>query len=80
MNETTIIFWALSGIAGLVFAKYDKKIFWYINDRINFYYTETYILDDVIVQYHLFWDHLHFQITHRNAGVEMGFGDPRGGK
>ncbi len=80
MNDTTIIFWTISGIAGLVFAKYDKRIFRYINDRIHFYYSETYILDDVIVQHHLFWDHIHFEICHKNRGIDMGFGDPKGGK
>ena len=80
MTEAEIILYSLSGIGGILFSIYDKRIFWFINDRIYFYYSETFILDDVIVQHHLFWDHLHFQITHRNAGVEMGFGDPKGGK
>ena len=80
MNETDIIILIISGISGFVFSRYDTRLFWFINDRINFYYKETYILDDVIDEYHLFWDHLHFHKIHKNMGIDMGFGDPRGGK
>lgn len=80
MNEIDIVLLIISIISGFVFSRYDKRIFWFINDRINFYYYDTFILDDVIIEHHLFWDHLHFHVIHKNEGIDMGFGDPRGGK
>jgi len=80
MNEIDMILLIISGLAGTFTARYDRKILSYLNEKTNFYYTETYILDDVIVEYHLFWDRLHFSKIYRNAGCEMGFGSKGRGK
>jgi len=69
MNETDIVILVFSGISGFVFARYDRRIFSYINSRINFYNLETIYpnpvegKDIIITHHHLFWDHIHFEIV-----------------